>query len=114
MAIRMSIMSTASRFSKGKPMDDGKIYELLSKLTSDLNENLSDLRVQLQEVATKLDERHALYEERHAKFDADIDGAFKRIRKIEADQVKTMLITSAVTTVATALVTAGLVTHFIK
>ena len=102
-------------------MDDDKIYELLAELRDAFTESLTKLHIKLREVSTKLDERHALYEERHSlvetrdrRFAENIDTAFKRLRKLELDQIKTSVLTGLVSSVVTAVLTAFAVRWFVK
>ena len=88
-------------------MDDRDIYELMSKFTVGVNASLADLRVQLQEVATKIDERHVMYEEKISGVREDMDAAFKRLRKLENAHNRNAFLTSAATSVFTAVATAA-------
>ena len=94
------------------PMDDMQIMELVGQLRTAYQSGFADLQVKLQEVATKLDERHAVYEERHGKMATDIDGAFKRLRAMEAGHARSALLNGLATGVITALLTAWAVKIF--
>ena len=85
---------------------DRDIYELLAKLTADMNETMLALRVQFQEVATKLDERHGSYDEKMAEFRNGLEGAFKRLRKIEQAHARSSTFISLMINVTTAVATA--------
>ena len=94
------------------PMDDKDIMdvatslrremmEMIMGLQSALHDGMASLQVKLQEVATKLDERDSR---------ADIDGAYKRIRKLEQAQNRMSLLI----TLASAAMTAAVVKYFVN
>jgi hypothetical protein len=98
----------------GVAMDDRDIYDLILKLTAEINTGLADLRVQLQEVSTKLDERHVVYEEKISEVREDVENAFKRLCKLEHSNSRGSWMRTVGSTVATALLTAAAMKYFVQ